>query len=220
MAYGEYDVLRGLDFDVAAGSATVLVGRNGVGKSTVLRLVTGVEEPSAGTIELSGAPLDERSALVRAQLAVVMDDMDFFPDLSVVEHLDLIARAHRVESPDEVVDDVLSDVGLVPQAGQLPGSLSSGQRRRLGLASAFVRPRRFLILDEPEQRLDAQGLEWLVGRLVAEKKAGLGILFASHSPVLVDAVADRVVNLDEVMPRDGDAGVAKDQTSDVEEADS
>src|SRR3546814_10511338 len=112
MAYGEYDVLRGLDFTVTAGRATVLVGRNGVGKSTVLRLVTGAEEPTEGIIELAGAPLDERSALVRQLLAVVMDDMDFFPDLSVVEHLDLVARAHRVEDPDALVDEVLREVGL------------------------------------------------------------------------------------------------------------
>lgn len=202
MSYGEYDVLRGLDLDVAAGTATVLVGRNGVGKSTVLRLVTGAEKATEGTIELAGSPLDERSPSVRAQLAVVMDDMDFFPDLTVIEHLDLVARAHRVEDPDDLVDEVLAEVGLVPQAAQLPGSLSSGQRRRLALASAFVRPRKLLVLDEPEQRLDTQGIEWLTERLEREKAAGLAILLASHSPELVGAVADDVVDLndDEVDP--------------------
>lgn len=195
MTYGERDVIRDLDFDVKAGTATVLVGRNGAGKSTVLRLVTGVDVATEGTIELDGRVLDERSAQVRAQLAVVMDDMDFFPDLSVVEHLDLFARAHRVEDSDELVDDVLEEVGLIPQSGQLPGSLSSGQRRRLALASAFVRPRHLLILDEPEQRLDTQGLEWLAARLEREKREGLAVLFASHSTALVDAVADHVVQL-------------------------
>lgn len=197
MTYGDRDVIRDLDFDVTAGTATVLVGRNGAGKSTVLRLVTGVDVATEGTIELDGRVLDERSAQVRAQLAVVMDDMDFFPDLSVVEHLDLFARAHRVEDSDELVDDVLEEVGLIPQSGQLPGSLSSGQRRRLALASAFVRPRRLLILDEPEQRLDTQGLEWLSARLQREKAEGLAVLLASHSTALVDAVADHVVELGE-----------------------
>lgn len=195
MAYGDRDIFRGIDFDVPTGTATVLTGRNGAGKSTVLRLVTGVEVPAEGTITLDGAPLDERSPTVRAQLAVVMDDMDFFPDLSVVEHLDLFARAHRTDDSEQVVDEVLEEVGLVPQSGQLPGSLSSGQRRRLALASAFVRPRRLLVLDEPEQRLDAQGLEWLTARLQREKREGLAVLFASHSPTLVEAVADHVVEL-------------------------
>lgn len=121
--------------------------------------------------------------------------MDFFPDLSVVEHLDLFAKAHRVPDAEAVVDEILRELGLMPQAGQLPGTLSSGQKRRLALASAFVRPRRLLILDEPEQRLDAAGLEWLAGRLQREKASGLGVLMASHAPELVEAVADRVVDV-------------------------
>ncbi len=91
-----------------------------------------------------------------------------------------------------MVDAVLADVGLLAQAGQLPGTLSSGQRRRLALATAFVRPRRLLILDEPEQRLDTAGLAWLADRLNGEKREGLGILLVSHDTALVDAVADEV----------------------------
>ena len=123
--------------------------------------------------------------------------MDFFPDLSVVEHLDLFARAHGVPDAEQLVDDVLEEVRLTPQAAQLPGTLSSGQKRRLALASAFVRPRRLLVLDEPEARLDQAGLVWLTERLLREKAAGLGILLASHDPDLVAAVADRVHDLDE-----------------------
>jgi ABC-2 type transport system ATP-binding protein len=196
--FGDVDVVRGLDLDVRAGTVVVLVGRNGAGKSTVLRCITGADAPTKGTVELDGVPVDERTPQVRTDLAVVLDDLDFFPDLSVVEHLDLFARAHRVADPESVVDDVLREVGLVPQSAQLPGTLSSGQRRRLALASAFVRPRRLLVLDEPEQRLDSAGLEWLAGRLRSEKADGLGVLMASHDPTLVEAVADRVVAPDQV----------------------
>jgi ABC-type multidrug transport system ATPase subunit len=195
--FGTVDVVSGLDLDVAAGAALVLVGRNGAGKSTVLRCITAADRPTKGTVELDGAPVDERSPQVRRDMAVVMDDMDFFPDLSVVEHLDLFARAHGVPDPEAIVDEVLAEVKLVPQSAQLPGTLSSGQRRRLALASAFVRPRRLLVLDEPEQRLDEAGLEWLVGRLRQEKAAGLGVLLASHDRDLVDAVADDVLDLDQ-----------------------
>ncbi|WP_310964586.1 heme ABC exporter ATP-binding protein CcmA [Nocardioides terrisoli] len=195
--YGEHSIVTDLDLDVAAGEAVALVGRNGAGKSTVLRCITGVDKPTEGTVELDGATLDERSPAVRAGLSVVMDDLDFFPDLSVVEHLDLFARAHRVPDAETVVDDVLHEVGLIDQSGQLPGTLSSGQRRRLALASAFVRPRRLLVLDEPEQRLDSAGLDWLAGRLQREKAEGLAVLLASHADQLVAAVADRVVTLGE-----------------------
>ncbi len=193
--FGEIDVVSDFDLDLEAGTAVALVGRNGAGKSTVLRCITGADKPTAGTVELDGRPLDERSPSVRADLAIVLDDMDFFPDLSVVEHLDLFARAHRVEDAESVVDDVLNEVGLIAQSGQLPGTLSSGQRRRLSLASAFVRPRRLLVLDEPEQRLDAAGVEWLAERLRKEKAAGLGVLLASHAPQLLEAIDARVIDV-------------------------
>ena len=194
--FGDLDVITDLDLDVEAGRALAITGPNGSGKSTALRCIAGADQPTDGTIELDGATLDERSPAVRRDLAVVMDDMSFFPDLSVVEHLDLLARAHRIEDVEGVVDAVLADVGLLAQAGQLPGTLSSGQRRRLALATAFVRPRRLLILDEPEQRLDAGGLAWLAERLNTEKRDGLGILLVSHDTSLVDAVADEVLALE------------------------
>ncbi len=193
--FGEVTVVAGLDVDVASGQAVVLAGPNGSGKSTVLRCVTGADVPTEGSVELDGRPLDERDPAVRSALAVVMDDLDFFPDLSVVEHLDLFAKAHCMPEAEPLVDEVLAEVGLVAQSGQLPGTLSSGQRRRLALASAFVRPRRLLILDEPEARLDVDGVRWLTERLRAEKGVGLGILMASHHPGLIEAVADEVISL-------------------------
>ena len=198
--FGDVEVLSGVNLTVTAGKALALRGRNGAGKSTLLRCVTGVDAPTSGSVELDGEPVDERSVRVRRDLAIVLDDMDFFPDLSVVEHLDLFAKAHRVPDAESLVNDVLSEVGLTPQSGQLPGTLSSGQKRRLALASAFVRPRRLLILDEPEQRLDTAGLEWLAERLVREKAEGLAVLMASHDPHLVETVADRVVEVGAVEP--------------------
>jgi ABC-type multidrug transport system ATPase subunit len=193
--FGDVDVVADFNLDVRAGKAVALTGRNGSGKSTVLRCITGADRPTAGTVELDGVKVDERSPKIRRDLAVVMDDMDFFPDLSVVEHLDLFAQAHRVEDVEAVVDAVLQEVGLVPQSAQLPGTLSSGQRRRLALASAFVRPRRLLVLDEPEQRLDRAGLDWLAEGLNADMGDGLGIMLASHDEGLIVAVADRTVEL-------------------------
>ena len=84
---------------------------------------------------------------------------------------------------------------LAGAADQLPVWLSSGQRRRLALLTCFARPRVLVVLDEPEQRLDRAGRRWLEARLLAEKQAGHGVLFASHDRGLVRAVADRVVHL-------------------------
>ncbi len=194
-AYGPVTIVDDFSLEVHAGEAVALTGRNGSGKSTVLRCLVGADRPDEGTIEVCGHPVVETSAQTRRDVATVIDDLDFFPDLSVVEHLDLLARAHGVAEADAVVDDVLDQVQLVPQSGQLPGTLSSGQRRRLGLATAFVRPRELLVLDEPEARLDVEGVTWLANRLRAERQQGLAIVFASHEPSLVETVATRVVEL-------------------------
>ncbi|MEJ2679637.1 MAG: ATP-binding cassette domain-containing protein, partial [Gemmatimonadota bacterium] len=122
-----------------------------------------------------------------------MDDMDFFPALSVVEHLELLSFAYGGDGGS--VEEVLAELGLDPARDQLPATLSSGQRRRLALASCFVRPRRLMVLDEPEQRLDVRGREWLTERLLREKAAGTAVLMASHDPELIDAVADARIEL-------------------------
>ena len=171
-------IVDDFSLEVRAGEAIALTGRNGAGKSTILRCIVGADRPTDGTIEVNGIPMSETNADIRRTLATVIDDMDFFPDLSVVEHLDLLARAHGIPDPDDAVDEVLNEVQLVPQAGQLPGTLSSGQRRRLALATAFVRPRTLLVLDEPEQRLDVEGVEWLAQRLIAERERGLAIIIS------------------------------------------
>jgi len=194
-AFGPVTILDRFSLEVRAGEAIALTGRNGAGKSTLLRCLVGADRPDDGTVEVMGHPMSETSPQIRRDVATVIDDLDFFPDLSVVEHLDLLARAHGLDEPDAVVDEVLAEVQLVPQSGQLPGTLSSGQSRRLALATAFVRPRKLLILDEPEQRLDTEGVRWLAEKLKSERQQGLAIVFASHEPALVENVATRVVEL-------------------------
>ena len=209
--FADRTILSGVDLDVAEGEAVGVVGPNGSGKSTLLRCIVGADDANSGTAELAGRPLDERMSEIRRDLAVVMDDIDFFPDLSVVEHLDLMARAHAQPDAEQIVNVTLAEVGLMEVSGQLPSTLSSGQRRRLALASVFVRPRRLLVLDEPEQRLDVEGVRWLGDKLVAEKAAGRAILLVSHDADLVARVCDRVVRLGLVGPGpDADAGHERD----------
>jgi ABC-type multidrug transport system ATPase subunit len=196
-AYGPHVIVKDFSLEVYGGEAVALTGRNGAGKSTILRCLVGADRPDSGVIEVCGEKLRESSPTIRRHLATVIDDLDFFPDLSVVEHLDLLARAHGLPDCETAVDAVLHEVALVPQSGQLPDTLSSGQRRRLALATAFVRPRQLLVLDEPEQRLDVEGVEWLAERLKAERDQGLAIVMASHEPSLVERVATKTVRIQE-----------------------
>ncbi|GAB3108390.1 hypothetical protein GCM10027160_06270 [Streptomyces calidiresistens] len=189
--YGERTLLTDVSFTLRAGSCLVVRGGNGTGKSTLLRLAAGRESPRAGTVTLDGRPSDEDDPRQRARVAVVLEDDAHHPDLSVREHLLLVALAHgRGESAEEVVDGVVADHGLTGQADLTPDHLSSGQRRAFALAAAFVRPHRLLILDEPESGLDGRARHRLADRLNSARAGGVAVLLATHDDRLAGAVAD------------------------------
>jgi ABC-2 type transport system ATP-binding protein len=189
-SFGDLVVLRDVNVSLGPGQVCAVIGPNGAGKTTLLRCVAGTMRPDAGDVLLLGQRVDESDPHTRAALASVLDDIDFFPDLSVAEHLELMAWAHGTADPLAAVEYTLAALGLDAARDQVPPTLSSGQRRRLALASCFVRPRRLLVLDEPEQRLDARGREWLADQMRREKQSGVAVLMASHDTELVDAVAD------------------------------
>ncbi|RVW06661.1 ABC transporter ATP-binding protein [Rhodococcus spongiicola] len=194
--FGDQLVFSAVTFDVTAGRCCAIVGANGVGKSTLLRCVIGVDRLDGGTISVDGDVVDESSPAFRSAVAAVVGDVATFAHLTAHEHLQLVATAHGMPEPYELATQTLADVGLSGAADQLPVTLSSGQRRRLAVASAFVRPRRLLVLDEPEQHLDAAGRAWLVTRINAEKELGTAVLVVSHDSTLVSAVADDTVDGD------------------------
>lgn len=194
--FGGRSVLRGVDLTVAAGEIVALVGPNGAGKTTLLRAILGTDPPTAGTILLDGRPLDERDPRVRRAVASVLDDMGWFPDITSAEHLDLLARAFGNRDPEDEVDQALATLGITGVADQVPATLSSGQRRRLALATTLVRPFSLLVLDEPEQRLDVQGRRWLSDHLLDVSARGACVLMACHDEDLRASVGARVVHLE------------------------
>ena len=208
-SFGERVALYPVSLDVAAGECVALLGVNGSGKSTLLRIAAGRDKPTSGTVTFDGRVLEEEDLHARARIAVVGDVAATYPDLTVREHLLLVAVSHGVG--DEAagwVDWALEDRHLTDKADALPSSLSSGQHQALLLASALVRPRDLLVLDEPEQRLDPDARTRLADRLSSEREDGTAVLVATHHRELALAVADRVLVLDdgkviaEGLPRD------------------
>ncbi|HEY8719696.1 ABC transporter ATP-binding protein [Pengzhenrongella sp.] len=193
LSYGGEPVCAPVSFTLGAGRALALVGANGSGKSTVLRAVLGLLELAGGSLRVLGREVDEREQIFRAQVSSVLDDDAYFPALTVGEHLLLTARGHGLSKPGDVVAQLLEDFGLTDHSDVLPVALSSGQRRRLLLAAGFARPRRLLVLDEPEQRLDQRMRAALAERLRAETAGGGAVLMATHDPELLEAVATDAV---------------------------
>ncbi|NNH68961.1 ABC transporter ATP-binding protein [Nocardia uniformis] len=194
--FGDRTVFRGVTFSVRSGSCCAIVGSNGAGKSTLLRCIVGRDRLDDGRITIGGKDIDESSARFRSEVAAVIGNAATFAHLTVHEHLQLVATAHGATQPAALATTVLEAVGLTHAADHLPAVLSSGQWRRLMLASAFVRPRRLLVLDEPEQHLDHAGREWLSAALRQEKQSGTAVVLVSHDAALVSAVADTTVDGD------------------------
>jgi ABC-2 type transport system ATP-binding protein len=196
VGYGGSAVCPPVDLALPAGRALGLVGANGAGKTTLLQTLVGLLEPLAGRAEFDGRAVDEREAGFRRGVASVLDEDAFFPSVTGREHLLLTARGHGVGDAEAVVAAEVEAFGIDDRADALPSQLSSGQRRRLALAAAFVRPARLLVLDEPERRLDAGMRGRLARRLARRRDEGTAVLFACHDADLLAAVADEVLLVD------------------------
>ncbi|WP_037364433.1 ABC transporter ATP-binding protein [Amycolatopsis orientalis] len=189
---GDLWLLENLDFSVDPGECAVLVGPNGVGKSTLLRCLYGMQEPQRGRVLVDGAKPDERSVAFRRKVSVLFDDSDFFAELTPIQHLELLSGSFGEHLGD--FEELLADAGLAERARVTAGHFSAGQRRRLLLLGVTARPHRVLLLDEPERALDIAGKEWLVKLISRSTAAGAAVVVATHHQPLLDT-ADSVLEL-------------------------
>jgi ABC-2 type transport system ATP-binding protein len=195
-SYGKRHALLSIDVTVTAGRCVAVLGANGSGKSTLLRIAAGRDAPSTGLVRYADQRVTADDPVVRAEVAVVGDMVSAYPDLTVREHLLLVAVAHGAgRDAGRLADRALRECRLDDHQDALPPSLSSGQQQALHLAAVLVRPRRLMVLDEPEQRLDPAARRWLAGLLQDEKAAGAALLVATHHAELAAAVADHVIVL-------------------------
>jgi ABC-type multidrug transport system ATPase subunit len=177
--YGGPPVLVDVNLTVPAGEGVCVVGDNGIGKSTLLRCVSGLQQPEAGAIRVFGGDPGATVEFWRAVVTTV-EPPTWYPGLTAREHAELVCRAHGQDPAEAGIDEALERFGLAGHADAIPPSLSSGQKQRLTLAIAMLRPSSLLILDEPEQRLDKEGRA-LVAALLTDYLAGGGsLLMASH----------------------------------------
>jgi ABC-2 type transport system ATP-binding protein len=195
--YGRLVALRSLDLEVAAGECVALIGANGSGKSTAVRTIAGLLEPSAGWVRVCGRdPHREPDAeAARADLALVPDAPLLYDDLTVRQHLELVALTHGV--PGDGIDTLLERLGLTARTEFVPRELSRGMRQKTQLACALIRPARLLLLDEPVVGLDPPSQALLYALLLEAKRAGLAVLLTTHQMAFADGLADRAVMLEE-----------------------
>jgi ABC-2 type transport system ATP-binding protein len=190
-------LLRPTDLTVAAGEAVAVTGPNGAGKTTLLRVLAGLSRPSTGSARVHGRPVDERDPAFRRAVSGSIGHPPVARDLTLAEHLAVIAATWGMEA-DAARDRAAAHLDrwrLAPLARRFPHELSSGQSQLAALAMATVRPHDVLLLDEPEQRLDPDRLQLVIGVLREGLDDGRTVVLATHSPVLRDAVAQRSLAL-------------------------
>ena len=208
--FGGRWVLRGIDLDVAEGEAVALMGANGTGKTTLLRIVSTLLRPSRGEGGVFGYDLRREPDLIREQVAYFGYLPALYEDLTAAENLEFSCRM-RGQRPDRAaIAAVLDEVGLASHVQARVRGFSSGMRRRVSLARVLLQRPRLLLLDEPYAALDDAGIE-LVDALVARVKGDAGVvLAATHDLPRTGRIIDRVVRIER--------GVLADRAELLEEA--
>ena len=190
-------LLAPVSFTVKSGEALAVQGRNGSGKTTLLRILGGQLRPTSGRAFIDDEPVDERVRGVRRTISARIGLPAFARELTAQEHLRFIATTWgRIGSAaTDVADTIMAALGIGDFRNRFVNELSSGQTQLLSLATALVRPFDVLILDEPEQRLDATRRALVVSLVRTEIDRGATVVIASHSPDMVEAIADQHVYL-------------------------
>jgi ABC-type sugar transport system ATPase subunit len=195
--FGAVEVIHGLDLHIENGEFVVFVGPSGCGKSTLLRMIAGLEEVSAGEIDLDGEPVNEVPAAKRG-LAMVFQSYALYPHMSVRKNLSFGLETLRTPKP-EIMRRVAHAAEIL-QIGELldrrPGQLSGGQRQRVAIGRAIVREPRIFLFDEPLSNLDAElRVQMRVEIKKLHRQLGVTMIFVTHDQVEAMTLADRIVVL-------------------------
>jgi ABC-type multidrug transport system ATPase subunit len=192
--FGEIKAVDDLSFSVPAGKVYGFLGQNGAGKSTTIRMLLTLVKPGSGTIEIFGMDLYKHRNEVLRQTGAIIERPDLYKYLTAKENLRIFSRISGVKLPDKKLMDQLETVGLAQRADSKVKTYSQGMKQRLGIAVALVHDPKLVILDEPTNGLDPQGIAD-VRRLILHLTKDLGktLLVSSHLLNEMELVADSML---------------------------
>jgi polar amino acid transport system ATP-binding protein len=202
-AFGQLEVLRGVDLSVTTGEVICIIGPSGSGKSTLLRCVNLLEVPSAGRVLIEGYDITDPETdvdEVRAKIGMVFQQFNLFPHLTVLKNLTIAQRKVLGRSSDEatsVAEEMLSRVGLADKRDEYPIRLSGGQQQRVAIARSLCMNPDMMLFDEPTSALDPELIGEVLDVMRALAEDGMTMLVVTHEMGFAKQVADRVLFIDE-----------------------
>ncbi|MCC7111798.1 MAG: ATP-binding cassette domain-containing protein [Deltaproteobacteria bacterium] len=196
--YGEVQVVKRLDLEIADGELVVLVGPSGCGKSTTLRMIAGLESVSGGALLIDGVRVNDTPPVDR-DIAMVFQSYALYPHMSVRENIAFGLRMRKLAASEieARVVEAAASLGLSPLLERKPRQLSGGQRQRVAMARAIVRRPKAFLFDEPLSNLDAKlRLEVRAEIASLRRRTGTTTVYVTHDQVEAMTLADRIVVLD------------------------
>ncbi len=194
--YGQLAAVRDLDLEVEDGEIMGIIGHNGAGKTTVLKMIVGLISPTSGRIEVMGRDVAKESIYVRRFIGYLPEDSSLYENMTVAEYLLFFSELYKMpkRKAKERIDLLLDSLKL-PEQDKLTGELSKGMKRKVAIARALLHDPSVLILDEPNAGLDPLTSFFIINYLKSLKDQGKTILVSAHNLFHVESICDRVAIL-------------------------
>lgn len=194
--YKDFAAVKDLDLEVKDGEILGIIGHNGAGKSTTLKMMVGLTAPTSGTIEVMGRDMAKESTYVKRYLGYLPEESPLYENMSVSEYLLFFSELYDMPKSlaKERIDQLLNSLKL-PERNKLTGELSKGMKRKVAIARALLHDPKLLVLDEPSSGLDPLTSFFIVDYMRSLKKEGKTIVLSAHNLFHVEYVCDRVAIL-------------------------
>ena len=201
MAFGSKVILDNLDLDVRQGETLAVIGPSGTGKSTIIKLLTGLLPPTSGSIVIDGIPLNGEANIneIRKEVGMVFQRFNLFPHMTVMQNLMLAPMKVRGVSKDEAEKTAhmyLKKVGMEDKANNYPDQLSGGQQQRVAIARALCMKPKALLFDEPTSALDPEMVNEVLDVMKQLANEGMTMAVVTHEMGFAREVGDRVCFVD------------------------
>ncbi len=193
-SFGQEGVLKSINIKYEAGKIHGIVGRNGSGKTVLMKCILGFLKPTQGNVSVFGSKIGSDCDFA-PNTGMIIEAPGFLPTESGYHNLKWLLGLRGIKSKN-LIEEVMNQVGLDPTSKKPVGKYSLGMRQRLGIAQAIMEKPRLLVLDEPMNGLDNQGVADMRKLFLDLRQKGVTILLASHNPLDIDALCDTISEMD------------------------